>query len=133
MQVVIGCCVLLLLVPKMFFTLYNLHWWCFFSTNWAHLRTKVHKDIGELCNLQCVVVEVCIHVCVCLCVACVCGVRVCVCMCVVYVCVFVLCMCVCVCVCARTTLCGIVHVMEVGAACYGIYIIGFCGVTCTVW
>ena len=66
----------------------------------------------------------------------VCGVRVwctcvCVCMCVVYVCLC--CVCVCVCVCARTTLCGSVHVMEVGAVCYGIYIIGFCGVTCTMW
>ena len=73
----------------------------------------------------CVCVFVCgVRVwCTCVCVY-VCGVRVCVC--VVYVCV-------CVCVCARTTLCGIVHVMEVGAACYGIYIIGFCGVTCTVW
>ena len=51
----------------------NLHWWCFFNANWlGHLRTNVHKHIGVLCNLHCVVVVVwgmytCVCVCVCVC------------------------------------------------------------------
>ena len=84
----------------------------------AHLHTNVHKHIGALFNLHCVVLEVCIHMCVCVCV---CGVRVCVFVCVVYVYV-------CVCLYVHNT---VWHVMKVRAVCHGIYIIVFCGVTCT--
>ena len=48
----------------------HLHWWLLFLCQLAHLHTNVHKYIGALCNLHCVVVEVCVHVCayVCACV-----------------------------------------------------------------
>ena len=88
----------------MVFITCNLHWRCFLC-QLAHLRPNVHKHIGVLPNLYCVVVVVCIHVCVYLCV--------------------------CVCVCTLTTLYGSdVHVMEVTAVCKRCCIgLGFCGVT----
>ena len=42
-QAEIGCCSLLLLVPKMVLTLYNLHWWCFSCNQLAqgpHMRLQ---------------------------------------------------------------------------------------------
>ena len=42
-QAAIGCCILLLLVPKMVLTLCNLHWWCFSSTNQAFTNVHTYK------------------------------------------------------------------------------------------
>ena len=74
----------------------------------AHLHTNVHKHIGALCNLHCVVVVVVVVVYTCVCAVCVCTcVLVCVCVLCVCVCVFVcLCVCVCVCVCV-VCVCGV--------------------------
>ena len=41
MQAAIGCCILLLLVPKMVLTLCNLRWWCFSCTNYSTREASV--------------------------------------------------------------------------------------------
>ena len=109
-QVAIGWCILLLLVPKMVLTLCNLHWWCFFYANWPIYIL--------MCTNTLVRFSTCtvwfwryVYICVCVCVR---GVRV----------------HVCVCLYVHNT---VWHVMKVRAVCHGIYIIVFCGVTCTAW
>ena len=51
----LGCCILLVIVPKMVLTLCNLHWWCCFP---VPTSTITDEHMGMHCHLHCVAVVV---------------------------------------------------------------------------